>query len=137
MEKQMQYIINAVLIPQITYLTTDYIPSDKILDSLDSKICNLLKRTCKLQKTIPSTFLYNKNICNILSIKQKVHCQAILELINSLNYQKDRIYTQSTLICCQALQNKMWSPQKIWNISFLKNSKIAAKYITSFILSKL
>lgn len=34
----MNYVINAVLISQITYLTTDFIPSEKTLDELDAKV---------------------------------------------------------------------------------------------------
>lgn len=85
---------------------------------MDSKICNLWKQTCKLQKNTPSTFIHNKHICNISSIKQKVYRQAILELVNSLNQDKNRIYNQSTLIHCQVLQNETWTPKKIWNILF-------------------
>lgn len=112
----MQYIINTVLILQITYLTFNYIPSDKALDSLNSKIRNLWKAKCKLQKMTSSTFIYNKLISNISSIKQKIFQQVLIKLISALNSQG--IYHNSMISRCQVLQNKIWSKHAIWHTNF-------------------
>lgn len=70
-DKQLYYVVNSVLVPQILYLTTNLISSPTIIKKLDAKIKLLFKIKCKFKHSTPSAIIYSKSIYNIPNIQDK------------------------------------------------------------------
>lgn len=84
-DKQLQYIINSVLIFQLFYLTIDFFPSYHIISSVNTKIHKLFKSKYNLKQQIPSAFLHDNCWYNIANLELLIKQQSIKQFYNAIN----------------------------------------------------
>lgn len=105
MEKIVRYIINSVLLPQIEYLTTDYIFDKRFINKVDQKIRASFRTKEPLSWVFPNAAINGHIGYNVFSFKDRLLIKTVSELMVRLN----SIYIDGTTtkIRLQSIQNKL------------------------------
>lgn len=102
--KMVKYVINCILISQLEYLVTDFIPPERFMEKIDRKI-SVLRRKCTLSKVFPLVGIYRIIKYNIFFFKDGVLARTASKFLARLN--KNQSYRIITKIRLQTLQNKL------------------------------
>lgn len=113
-DKQLQYIINSVLVPQLLYLTIDFILPSNLISLISTKIHKLFKSKWNLKQQLPSVYLHDYCWYNIIDLDLIIKWQSIKQFYNVIN--DNSILGLSTLFRMQELQNSIWTDSTIWSV---------------------
>ncbi|RHZ63860.1 hypothetical protein Glove_327g14 [Diversispora epigaea] len=113
-DKQVRYIINQVLFPQIEYLLTDIVLGETIKNELNVSIKKCFKSVIGFSVALPDNVLHSHWGYRLFNIEDRQIQLHVTELMNRLNMNnKCGITTRMRL---QDLQNNIWSTNSIWRI---------------------
>ena len=110
-DKQVRYIINQVLFPQIEYLLSDMIISKTQCAEINSKILSFFKHKSGFAKTAINNLFYLTDGYKVFNIKDRqlqLHACNWVQRINATN-----VVGTTTRIRLQQFQNEAWQSESV------------------------
>jgi ribonuclease HI len=110
-DKQVRYIINQVLFPQIEYLLSDMMISKSLCVKINSKILSFFKHKAGFAKTAINSLFFMSDGYKIFNIKDRqlqLHACNWVQRINANN-----LVGTSTRIRLQQFQNEAWQTESV------------------------
>lgn len=105
MDKQLKYIVNAVLLPQLIYLTTTYVPDQKNIEEWQARI----RSTCWHNLNLPRTFITSAIELSfgikIGNLQDRIERKIIDEI--TIGVENQLLYGTIFKIRVQQLQNRV------------------------------
>jgi len=110
-DKQIRYIVNQVIFPQIEYLLTDMLVSNDFCNKVNSKLMSMAKQKMSFAKTTLNSIFYMKDGYNFFNLQDRqlqIHGSNWLKRLND----NTEVGT-TTRIRLQNYQNEAWQPSSI------------------------
>src|SRR6185436_16783481 len=118
-DKQIRYIVNQVVFPQIEYLLTDLILSKSQCDKINAKILNFFKNKTGFARTAINSLFFMEEGYKIFNIRDRQLQLQGTNWIKRIN--ADNKVETTTRIRLQQYQNEIWQPESVLtNITCVK-----------------